>query len=94
MENNFTQIFSDQNKKNQAFNKYAYIFFILISIILFVFSIDWMIAVSNLGIALAFDPFDQQIKWQNRPLYQRIWLFVHVATVFILFGVGIYIKHN
>lgn len=92
MEKNFTQISSSQNGKNLAFNRYAYIFFIIVSICQFIFSKDWMMAVSNLGIALIFDPFNPQIKWQNRPKYQRIWLFVHVSAVLVLFGLGFYLK--
>jgi hypothetical protein len=43
-------------------------------------------AMSNFGLALIFDPFDQKIRWNNRPLYQRVWLFVHLAIVFVLLG--------
>jgi hypothetical protein len=38
-------------------------------------------AMSNLGIALIFDPFDQKVLWKNRPLYQRVWLIVHLTIV-------------
>jgi hypothetical protein len=36
-------------------------------------------AAMHLGIALAFDPFDQTITWKERPLWQRAWLVVHLA---------------
>ena len=39
---------------------------------------------TQFGIALVFDPFDQAIKWSDRPLYQRIWLLVHVAILFVV----------
>lgn len=39
-------------------------------------------ATINMGIALIFDPFDATVKWQNRPLYQRVWLLFHVAFTF------------
>lgn len=47
-----------------------------------------MNAASNLGIALIFDPFNQQKKWNDRPLYQRVWLIVHVMLVFGLFAIS------
>lgn len=39
------------------------------------------VGLSNLGIALVFDPFDQKITWAKRPLYQRVWLIVHLLVV-------------
>lgn len=44
-------------------------------------------AMSNLGIALIFDPFDQKVTWKNRPRYQRLWLIVHIFIVFMLLAV-------
>lgn len=48
----------------------------------FLFSREYDSAMSNLGIALIFDPFDPKVSWPDRPLYQRVWLGVHVAVVF------------
>jgi hypothetical protein len=39
-------------------------------------------ATINMGIALVFDPFDAIIKWSDRPLYQRVWLLLHLALAF------------
>ncbi len=33
------------------------------------------------GISLAFDPFDQSQAFNKRPMWQRIWLVVHVVIV-------------
>ena len=44
-------------------------------------------AMSNLGIALIFDPFDQKVTWSNRPAYQQIWLVVHLSIVLGLLGI-------
>jgi len=44
-------------------------------------------AMSNLGIALIFDPFDQKVTWNKRPAYQQIWLIVHLSIVFGLVGI-------
>jgi hypothetical protein len=81
-----------EKAKSFPFNRAAYGFFVMVGVCLFLFSKDWMMAVSNFGIALVFDPFDPKTKWQDRQLYQRIWLFVHVSAVIILFGFGIFFK--
>lgn len=49
-------------------------------------------AASNLGIALIFDPFNPSVKWQDRKLYQRVWLLVHIAFVIGLFVTGFLMK--
>jgi hypothetical protein len=43
---------------------------------------DYEWAFTNMGIALVFDPFNPAVKWQQRPLYQRIWLLVHLTITF------------
>ena len=47
-------------------------------------------AMSTLGIGLIFDPFDQQVKWNDRPAYQKIWLMVHLSIVLGLVGILIF----
>jgi hypothetical protein len=44
---------------------------------------DWFSAVSQLGIALIFDPFNG-LKWELRKGWQKAWLFVHVLGVILL----------
>ncbi|CAN5382222.1 hypothetical protein BH09BAC3_BH09BAC3_13890 [soil metagenome] len=44
-------------------------------------------AMSNLGIALIFDPFDQKVTWKDRPLYQRTWLIVHLSILLGFIGI-------
>jgi len=48
-----------------------------------------MQAVSSFGIALAFDPFDQEQKWNDRPTWQKTVLIVHLALVAALFGFAV-----
>jgi hypothetical protein len=38
---------------------------------------------------LAFDPFNTEQPWNERPLWQKIWLIVHLAIVALLFGYGV-----
>jgi hypothetical protein len=48
---------------------------------------DVMSAASNLGIGLIFDPFKG--TWQERKVWQKGWLLIHVTLVFVLFAFGI-----
>ncbi len=43
-------------------------------------------AAIHLGIALAFDPFDQAITWKERPIWQSAWLVVHLTLCAGAFG--------
>jgi hypothetical protein len=61
--------------------RYAYGLFLLLVLYLLIRG-DIENATINLGIALIFDPFDANVKWQDRPLYQRVWLLVHLALTF------------
>jgi hypothetical protein len=41
------------------------------------------------GIGLAFDPFDQEQKWNDRPTWQKAVLIIHLGLVAAMFGFGI-----
>lgn len=72
-----------------SFNKFLYIGFVLVGIFQALFSKEYMQAVSSFGIALAFDPFDQEQKWNDRPTWQKTVLIVHLALVAALFGFAV-----
>lgn len=71
------------------FNKYLYIGFILLGSYQALFNKDYMQAVASFGIGLAFDPFDQQQKWNERPTWQKALLYLHLAVVAGLFGLAV-----
>ena len=71
------------------FNKFLYIGFLLLGLFQAFFSKDYMQATAPLGIALAFDPFDQEQKWNERPKWQKAVLIIHLALVAAMFGFGI-----
>jgi hypothetical protein len=48
-----------------------------------------MQATASLGIGLAFDPFNPEQKWNERPTWQKVVLLLHLAFVAALFGLGI-----
>jgi hypothetical protein len=43
-------------------------------------------AATFIGIALAFDPFNQDQPWKERPTWQKAVLIIHLAVVAGLFG--------
>ena len=42
-------------------------------------------AASFWGIALIFDPFDVEMPFTKRPVYQQFWLIVHLSVTLALF---------
>ena len=71
------------------FNKFLYIGFLLLGLFQAFYSNDYMQATASLGIALAFDPFYPEQKWNDRPTWQKTILIIHLALVAALFGFGI-----
>ena len=71
------------------FNKYLYIGFILLGMYQTFVKKEYLQAASSLGIGLAFDPFDQEQKWNERPTLQKAILIAQLAAVAALFGFGV-----
>jgi len=74
---------------NSSVNKFIYIGFILFGIYELVFKHSAGDAATYMGIALAFDPFDQNQKWNERPTWQKAVLIIHLALVAAMFGLGV-----
>lgn len=69
------------NKRIQSslnFNRIIYGTLIFISALHFFVLDDLTSGVITLLLALAFDPFNIQQTWADRPLWQRIWLLLHL----------------
>lgn len=75
---------SESKDHSRTFNRIMYTAFVAVSVYFLLVNHDLSSAMSNLGIALIFDPFDQHVSWSNRPFYQRAWLISHVSLVMIL----------
>lgn len=71
------------------FNKFLYFGFLLLGIYQALYSKDYMQSAASLGIGLAFDPFNQEQPWNERPNWQKAVLIVHLALVAAMFGFGI-----
>jgi hypothetical protein len=72
--------------RSAQFNRILYGGFLFMGIY-FLATKDISSAMSNLGIGLIFDPFDQKVSWPQRPSYQKIWLIVHLCLVFGLLAI-------
>ena len=74
---------------NTNYNKFIYVGFLAIGIYHAGIEKDYMEAASSFGIWLAFDPFDPTKKWQERALWQKAILLLHLGITAALFGYGI-----
>ena len=71
------------------FNKYLYIGFVMLGFYQAIANHDFILAAASMGIGLAFDPFNPEQKWNDRPIWQKAVLIVHLALVAALLGFGI-----
>ena len=72
------------------FYRFLYGGFVLFGLYYVVFSKNFSDAGMMLGIALAFDPFNQQQPFNERPTWQKVWLIVHLILVFTFFGIAFF----
>lgn len=73
-----------------SFNKFLYIGFLLLGLFQALFSKDYMQAAASLGIGLAFDPFNPEQKWSDRPTWKKMVLIVNLSIVFGLIFIEIF----
>ncbi|MEJ7768999.1 MAG: hypothetical protein WKF89_14375 [Chitinophagaceae bacterium] len=71
------QITADTKSQPASYRLAYFIYLILVVYQLFMGEYEW--AISNFGIAMVFDQFDTSVKLNDRPLYQRVWLYTHLA---------------
>lgn len=57
-------------------NSILHIGFILMALMQFTLFEETASAIGSLGISLAFDPFNHEVKWKERPIWQKAWLLV------------------
>jgi hypothetical protein len=77
------------NTMKTPYNKFLYVGFILLGIYQTFFTNDYLQAASSLGIGMAFDPFNPELKWNDRPFWQKAVLVLHLSIVAVLFGYGV-----
>ncbi|MEN9326648.1 MAG: hypothetical protein RI943_1069 [Bacteroidota bacterium] len=71
------------------FNKFIYLGFLILGSYQAIFNNDYVQAASSFGIGLAFDPFDPEQKWNDRPQWQKAVLLIHLGITTALFGYGL-----
>ncbi len=71
------------------FNKFLYVGFLTLGLYQALLNKDYIQAASSMGIGLAFDPFDTELKWTDRPTWQKSVLIIHLALVAAMFGLGV-----
>lgn len=71
------------------FNRFLYAGFIMLGLYQAIFRGDYLQAAASLGIGMAFDPFDTEQKWKDRPTWQKAVLIIHLALTAAFFGYGI-----
>jgi hypothetical protein len=69
-----------------AFNKYLYIGFVVLGFYQAIANQDYIQAASSLGIGMAFDPFNPNQTWKERPLWQKAALIIHLGLCAAFFG--------
>jgi hypothetical protein len=71
------------------FNKVLYVGFLLLGIYQGIFTKDFMQAAASFGIGMAFDPFNPEQKWEDRPQWQKAILIIHLALTAAMFVFGL-----
>ena len=71
-----------------SINKILYIGFVILALYYAIFKSYYSESATCLGIALAFDPFDQEMAWQNRPWWQRTILILQLTIIVGLFSLS------
>lgn len=80
---------TSQKDISLPFNRLLYGLFILLALYQIAVRQDFIDAASSLGIALVFDPFNPAITWNERPAYQKLWLFIHLGLAAAALGYGV-----
>jgi hypothetical protein len=74
-----------EKQDSHNWNRWIYALLIFLAAANFLFKHDMESIRACLLIALAFDPFDVQVMWSERPFYQKLWLFLHLALLILVF---------
>lgn len=78
----------------KSFSKVLYVGFLVLGIYQALYSKDYMQAAASFGIGLAFDPFNPEQKWKDRPNWQKTVLIVNLGLVIAMFGLGLGLNAN
>lgn len=79
---------------DKSFSKVLYVGFLVLGIYQVLYLKDYMQAAASFGIGLAFDPFNPEQKWKNRPTWQKTVLIANLGLVIAMFGLGLGLNAN
>jgi hypothetical protein len=60
-----------------SFRLAYFLYLVLVVYQLFIGDYEW--AITNFGIAMVFDPFDASVNFNDKPLFQKLWLYAHLT---------------
>jgi len=79
---------------NTKFNKIIHLLFVSFGLYLVVLQNNYSDAIIYFGLALAFDPFDVNRPWKNRPIWQKGILVVELILTLALIMYSIWAVKN
>jgi hypothetical protein len=71
---------------NPKINRVLYGGFVALGLYYLLVQRDPGTAIAQIGIALVFDPFNPDQPWGERPRWQKIWLYTHLAVMALIVG--------
>jgi len=76
-------------------SRYLYAGFVLLALYYLIILRDFSNVGNSLGIALAFDPFNPDQPWKERPLWQRVWLIIHLMCIVLAYAMSFgFVEHR
>lgn len=70
---------------SQRWNIVGYLAFTIAGLLFTVWGSDSTQGPMFMALALIFDPYDQSVKWGDRPWWVRAWLLVHCIVAIVAF---------
>ncbi len=77
-----------------SFNKFLYLGFLLLGTYQAIVTKDYMQSAASFGIGLAFDPFNVEQKWPDRPSWQKAVLYANLLPMGAMFCIGFAVGHD
>ncbi len=80
------------NKQDdRATQHFAYFGFILVGIINVAFFDSYALGACLITLAIIFEPFGQHLKWQEKPISQKLQILGHLAVALALIGYALFV---
>jgi nitrate reductase NapE component len=70
---------------------FAYFGFVLVGIINVAFLDSYALGACFIALAIIFEPFGQHLKWQEKPISQKLQILGHLAVALALIGYALFV---